>query len=295
MTKGQKVLIGTGVLAALLAVLFLFSFTRVPTGYTGIVTTFGKVEDYTLEAGAHFKSPFQKVVRMNNQEMRKDFEVLAFSADIQEVRVAGSVNFNIDKQTAMRLYREVGVNYADVLITPRLLENVKGVFTKFKADGLIQNRTNLSDQVKTLLEGDIEGYGINIISIAIHDVDFSDAYTNAVESKQVAEQTKLRAAIEQDQMTNEANQNATREIIRAKTDLEKARLTTDAAAYEITTKAEAEAAANLKLAEAEATANVKLAQSITAELTQYLEVQRWNGERVMEIHGATPLISLPTE
>lgn len=158
------------------------------------------------------------------------------------------------------------------------------MFTKFKADGLIQNRTNLSDQVKTLLEGDIEGYGINIISIAIHDVDFSDAYTNAVESKQVAEQTKLRAAIEQDQMTNEANQNATREIIRANTDLEKARLTADAAAYAITTKAEAEAAANLKLA-----------QSITAELTQYLEVQRWNGERVMEIHGATPLISLPTE
>ena len=38
----------------------------VPTGHTGILTTFGKVENVTLEAGVHVKSPFQKVVVMDN-------------------------------------------------------------------------------------------------------------------------------------------------------------------------------------------------------------------------------------
>lgn len=285
MTRKQTVLATiAGIFMVLILLFFLFFFVRVPTGYTGIVTTFGKVEDYTLEAGAHVKSPFQKIVRMDNREQRKDFELLAFSSDIQEVRVIGSINYNIDKLTAMKLYREVGVEYTNILVVPRLFEQVKGTFTKFKADGLVQNRANLSDMIKQVMEAEVSEYGINIISVAIHDIDFSDAYTNAVEAKQVAEQTKLRAAIEQDQMTNEANQNATREIIRANTELEKARLNTDAAAYAITTKAEAEASAN-----------IKLAQSVTPELTKYLEIQRWDGVRVPEFNGVTPLLSMPVK
>ena len=33
----------------------LSCYTSVPTGHTGVVTTFGSVEDYTFEAGIHFK------------------------------------------------------------------------------------------------------------------------------------------------------------------------------------------------------------------------------------------------
>lgn len=46
----------------------------VPTGYTGIVTTFGKVEDGTKDAGIVFKQPWQSIVKMDNrvQEMSMD-------------------------------------------------------------------------------------------------------------------------------------------------------------------------------------------------------------------------------
>lgn len=54
----------------------------VPTGYTGIVTTFGKVEDGTKDAGVVFKSPWQSIVKMDNrvQEMNMDLSrsVLTF-------------------------------------------------------------------------------------------------------------------------------------------------------------------------------------------------------------------------
>lgn len=39
----------------------------VPTGYTGIVTTFGKVEDGTKDAGIVFKQPWQSIVKMDNR------------------------------------------------------------------------------------------------------------------------------------------------------------------------------------------------------------------------------------
>ena len=58
--------------AAVLIVLILAlcCFTTVPTGYTGIVTTFGRVENYTFDAGFHVKSPFQKVVKMDNRTQK---------------------------------------------------------------------------------------------------------------------------------------------------------------------------------------------------------------------------------
>ena len=53
---------------------------QVPTGYTGILTTFGRVESYTLDAGFHFKSPFQNVVLMDNREQKTSFRTQSFSS-----------------------------------------------------------------------------------------------------------------------------------------------------------------------------------------------------------------------
>ena len=74
---------------AVLALIIVVSFctTQVPTGYTGIVTTFGRVEDTTLEAGFHFKSPFQKIILMDNREQKTSFKTEAFSSDIQQVDI----------------------------------------------------------------------------------------------------------------------------------------------------------------------------------------------------------------
>lgn len=48
---------------ALIAILVMSCFTRVPTGNTGIVTTFGKVENYTL--GRH---AFQAAMAEDSQD-----------------------------------------------------------------------------------------------------------------------------------------------------------------------------------------------------------------------------------
>lgn len=71
--------------------------TSVPTGYTGIITTFGKIEEYTLDAGSNFKSPWQDVILIDNREQRMSFSVQAFSADIQQVDLSGPINYSVDK------------------------------------------------------------------------------------------------------------------------------------------------------------------------------------------------------
>ena len=239
----------------------------VPTGYTGILTTFGRVADYTLDAGFHFKSPFQQVTLMDNREQKTAFTTMAFSSDIQQVDVQGSINYNINKQTAMNLFKDVGVGYYNTLVNPRMQENLKAVFSKYTAEELISSRDKLSVEIREALSNEMSSYGINIISVSIENIDFTDAFTEAVEAKQVAQQSKLKAEIEQAQQTHEAQQQAERQKIAAEAEANVQKIEADAAAYAIRTKAEAEAEANRLVAE-----------SLTDELLQYTEINQWDGQ-----------------
>ena len=93
--KGR--IIACAVVAVIALIFLLSSVSSVPTGYTGILTTFGRVENRTLESGFHLKAPWQRVIKMDNREQRVDFTLAAFSKDIQAVDVAGSINFSINK------------------------------------------------------------------------------------------------------------------------------------------------------------------------------------------------------
>lgn len=258
-----------GVIALVVALVLIgiSCFSSIPTGYTGILTTFGRVENETMEAGFHLKAPWQSIVKMNNQEQRKSFTLEAFSSDIQQVNVSGSINYNIDKTTAMTLYREVGTAYSDTLIIPRLYENTKAVFSHYKAEELISNRDALSDEIRDKMIDDLKSYGVNVLSISIEDVDFTDAFTTAVEAKQVASQNKLKAETEQEQQTMEARAAAERRKIEAEAQAEVERINADAEAYRIKTQSEAEAEANKKIAE-----------SLSEQLIEYNYANSWNGQ-----------------
>lgn len=231
-------------------------FTVIPTGNTGIVTTFGRVEDYTLEAGFHWKSPVQKVVTMDNKIQKETIKLSCFSSDIQEVSATYTVNYQIDKANAQKIYREIGVDYSKVVVAPRVQEAVKAVFAKYNAESLIANRSNLSDMIEELLREELKAYNITLTGASLEDIDFADSYTDAVEAKQVAEQNKLRAQTEAEQ-----------KIIEAEAAAEVARI-----------EAEGEAAALLARANAEAEANQKLSKSLTEELVNYKYLEAWDGK-----------------
>ena len=138
-----------GIAAVILVLIIGLTCTAtVQTGYTGIVTTFGKVEDVTLEAGLHFKSPFQKIIPMDNREQKSTFTTEAFSSDIQQVNITGSINYAINKSTAMNLFKEVGTDYFSKLVYPRMLEITKGVFSKYTAENLVANRQPYSANIR---------------------------------------------------------------------------------------------------------------------------------------------------
>jgi prohibitin 2 len=258
-------------------------FAQVPTGHTGVVVTFGKVEKYVLDEGIHFKLPYQKVVKMDNRTQKASITMQAFSSDIQQVDVVCAVNYSVDRATSQDLYRNVGEYYYTTVMDPRINEYVKAVFTRYTADKLIDNRDALSDQVEELLKPEMKTYGIEIINVSIEDIDFTDVFTEAVERKQVAEQAKLQAQIEQAQKTMEEEQLAKREIIKAEAAASVQKIDADAKAYAVEVQAEAEAEANRKIAE-----------SLTEEIIRYVQANNWDGvlPQFYGAEGTLPILDL---
>ena len=119
---------------ALIAILVMSCFTRVPTGNTGIVTTFGKVENYTLDAGMHFKLPWQKIVKMDNRVQKQSIDLMCFSSDIQEVSMTYTINYQISKADAMTIYSTIGINYYETVVIPCITESVKTVTARYTAE-----------------------------------------------------------------------------------------------------------------------------------------------------------------
>lgn len=259
----------------LIGIIFLAnSCSSVPAGHTGILTTFGKVEDHILAEGLNWKSPFQKVIKMDNRTQKKVEEFQAFSSDIQEVNIMLAVNYSINQETAQNLYRTVGVEYYTNIVYPRLLESTKSVFSSYTAEQLIGNRENLSNEIKDLVIPDVARYGIIISDISVQDIDFTDAFTNAVEAKQVAAQDKLTAETKQAQLTMEAEQEAHRQVIKAQADAEQAKIAAQAD-LEVT-KIQADAAEYAGQKEA-ARINA-IAQVLTPDVLKYYNILQWDGK-----------------
>jgi regulator of protease activity HflC (stomatin/prohibitin superfamily) len=269
----------------------LAPYTVVPTGHTGVVTTFGRVENYTLTEGFHLKNPVQQVVLIDNRAQKATVSMQAFSSDIQQVDLVCSVNYQVDRDTAQNLYRNVGVDYYEKIMLPRIQENVKAVFTKYTAENLVGARSTLSAQVKELLAPLMKANGIEIIAVSIEDIDFTDAFTDAVEAKQVAEQTKLRVETEQSQQVSVEKATAERRIIAANAEAQERAIFAEADAQVARVQADAARYAG----EQEAAKNQALAQSLTDEFIQYLKVTRWDGSvPQVQLSGgeAYPVINL---
>ena len=259
----------TAIIPAVVAVIFIgiSCVSYVPTGYTGIVTTFGKVEDGTKDAGVVLKAPWQSIVKMDNRVQEMSMDLSAFSSDIQEVSTSVAVGYRINQANAMTIYKEVGKKYEDTLITPRVLETVKAVVAHYDASSLISNRDAVASQMDTKLREVLAQYNIDLQYISVTNFDFTDTFTDAVEAKVKAQQEKEKAETDADKRRVEAQATADADLIAANAEAEKSKVAADAELY---------------VAEKKAEANRALNDSLNSNLLEYYKItdveSRWNGE-----------------
>lgn len=177
--------------------ILLNSFTSVPTGFVGIRTRFGKASQDIVQEGLNLQIPMiEKIVLMDCRTQKVEIACSTASRDLQEVTLKVAVNYNVTIDNAYNIYKNIGVNYESIMISPSILESVKSITAQYTAEELITKRSEVSDKMEETLTGKIESRGFSVIDFNVTDLDFSVAYNQAIEKKQVAEQEAKQAEYE---------------------------------------------------------------------------------------------------
>lgn len=272
MTKDDELKVGNVVITGVIAVGAIISgisaCTKVDTGCTGVRTYFGSVQESTYDAGFHFKVPFvEKVVKVNNKVQKVEVDANSTSKDLQSVNSTLAINYHLAKESSVSMYKNIGLTYEDTILQPTIQEATKSVMARYRAEELIQCRSEVSNEVMTEISEKVNDYGIIVDEFNITNFSFSQAFDDAIEQKLVAEQNKIKAATENEQRVAAAEADAAEAKARAEGEAESARI-----------KAQGDADAIKAKADAEAEANKKINESITPELIDYNRIQTWNGQ-----------------
>lgn len=248
------------VIVVVVALLLINSLTVVQAGHTGVVTTFGKVNEGVLQEGIHFKIPFaQAVVMIDNRIQKLEVNTEAFSKDLQSVNTTLAINYRVDTAKSYSIYKNIGADYENVLVVPAVNEVLKAITATYTAEESVTNRQLISDGLVNGLNDKLNDIGLYITDVNIIDFDFSDAFITAIEEKQVAQQKLLKAETEK------------------KTSI---------------TNAQADAEAKKIRAQGEAEANKSISASLTDQVLENKKIEKWNGELPRVSGGSGTIIDI---
>ena len=199
-----------GVLILFLIITFFSSLTTVPTGFVGVKTRFGQVQNTVIQEGLNIKMPYvEKIVKIDCRTQKLENSSEASTKDMQIVNMTIVVNYNVNKETANTLYREVGTDYESIIINPAILESIKSIAAQYTAEELITKRAEVSSMIQEALYTKIGDKGFVISDFNITNIDFSDSFNKAIEAKAVKQQEvqTAQAELEKQKIQNEQKIN----------------------------------------------------------------------------------------
>ena len=247
------------VVAVVVLILASSSFYTVKSTERGILSTFGRISEKTIEDGLHVKIPFiQSVKKINIQQKKFDGHENTYTRDVQTSEVDYTINYDLVRSNVNRLYRNVGMDYHNRIVVPFIRSAMKESFGNFAATEIVENRNEVRKEIENTLRQTLDSNYFTNIQFQLVDIDFDDQFENAIKEKQVAEQNALRAKNVTIQVEEQAKQ----------------------------TKIAAEA-------EAEAMRIKANALERNPKLVAYEAVQKWNGTLPQYMLGdAVPFISM---
>jgi len=199
-----------GFLSLVLIVLLFNSFYIIQAGQRGVLLTFGNPDLTPKAEGLHFKIPLvQKIVKMDIRTSKYESKLSAASKDLQDLQTDIAINYRIESEKVVELYRTVGVDYVTKVIMPIEAEANKYASAQFAAEELIQQREKVRELMLNSLKEKLEPRGIIVEDISIINFEFSESFSASIEAKVVASQQKLKADMDLQRIRVEAEQKIT--------------------------------------------------------------------------------------
>lgn len=222
--KKLKYIIPIGILV-LIAIVGSFGFKIIDTGHRGVKSYFGKVEEQSLPEGLYFYNPLtSNIIELDVRETRMEQTTDAYSKDAQNVKISYVINYHPDANQMHTLYQKIGSDWAAKIVPQIILGRVKEVIGKYEAVQLISKREEAIAEIYAGIESKLLEKLITLKNFQVTNVDFNDAFENAVEAKVVA----IQQAEEAKNKTVKIKEEADQRIISAKAEAESMRIRSQA-------------------------------------------------------------------
>ena len=251
-------LVGWGV-AAFVLVIWL-AFTGLKTAHTvgqrevAVVYSFSGTITGKRDPGVVWTAPWQHIKKENvgilHDEYAFDNGNFAVSKDQQRISALLAVNYQIESNNVVDLYKRVGPSWKTIIIDSRVPQVFKEVTSKYPTQQITAEREQLRIDTKNRLIQELTPYDIHVVDVFVKNLGFSQSYTDAIEAKQKQVQDAQRAQAKVVQVEAEAKQRVA--------------------------EANGEAQANIARARGDAISNKLRQKSLTNKLIQWEAIQKLN-------------------
>lgn len=242
------------VLSIILTIVSIGSLVIVPasihvvdTGEIAVVKYLGDARKLRT-AGTYFDwNLLYEYQTYDSKVQNVEISTMTYSSDAQTMDITMTLQYQIMGDKVLDIAKQYGsLEALQARIQSIAVEKTKAVLSAHKAMDIIAKRAEMSPAVEDAIKSAIDdNYFVNVNTVVLTNIDFSDAFETAVEEKMIAEQQQLKAN------------------------------------YENETKvAQAQAAADAKRIEAQAEkdANDLLQKSLTDEILHQNYIDKWDGK-----------------
>src|ERR1044071_4531038 len=203
-----KTIIGIGLgIIVLILLVTLWPLGTIDAGNRGVVLNFSAATGEVKQEGLYFRVPIeQQIAVMNVQVQKEQVTAAAASKDLQTVDATVALNYHLDPNKVVDIYKRVGEDYKVKLVDPSLQEAVKAVTATYTAEELITKRSEVTDAIQSQLKDKLASEDLIVDGFNVVDLQFSPDFNAAIEAKVTAEHNALAAKNKLDQVKYEADQ-----------------------------------------------------------------------------------------
>jgi regulator of protease activity HflC (stomatin/prohibitin superfamily) len=201
---------------------------QIDTGNRGVETSWGKiVSSEPMTEGLYFYNLIGgDIIEYECKTQSFEVKMSTYTKDMQTADLTVTINYNLQPENVVKLHKEIGTYYRTKVLEPKISNAIKDVVGQWNAAQLVSSRDKAAAQMTEILSEQVAKNYINIQSVMINNIDYSDVFENAIEAKVVATQKAEEAKNKTIQVEEEAKQT----VLKAEAEAKAMKIKSDALA-----------------------------------------------------------------
>lgn len=235
------------------------AYMVVGAGHVGVRWTPDGVDDHVYGEGAYHVGVFDTPTVYDARSQGNDEKLEVLAVNGERIQLDASLRFHIIPTEVVKLDKELGPEYYAVLLGPTLRSQARRVVGRYEPEEIYSTKREVIErEIREGIEKVLEGRHVVLEAVLIRDVVLPPEVQRAINEKLEAEQASLKERFV---------------IEKAKQEILRKQLETEADAARARTRAQGEADAQRIGAKATADANQVLEEHITDKVLRWRQVQ----------------------